>query len=525
MKGNNKDNRRAGGWVFFLFARGWVCFFLLAWAWAAWWMGDVFRIAYEHSFFAADGTLMHWLIQQPLGWLWLVGRALLTLCRWPLVGGLLVAVLLSAGASLLGYCLHLSCRWRWLQYLPAVGWMCWTASEGLNLYYMGEPGRILATPLLIAGVCGVAAFVVWISRRRSPGNASAAESDVRVGLVSSLLYFIFIIFTFALPVLLLHQRHPYLRPLTRMQVQLLHDDYEGMVRTAHDHADLCNRQAAGFYAIALTRTGHFEDQLFDIKMDFEDVSARGYFGKPHRCLNYHIIDCNYYAGLIRAARHHAVLSLTMDGPSLYTLKYLTKISLIEGDWSLARKYLRILSKAPFEGDFVRRYQPMVQHKDLVQADREMAAVIAAMPPVHVLENMYQTPTYLGYYTSQPYAPTKQAQAWGAMACLYAKRMNDFLRFSQQYAGTMPPRCIAEGLVTQLSKHPELLKYFPQLQMEVDRYRLFLQDAEPYMHDPEAGSDALFQKYKGYYPYYYFFGNLPSKERQEEPMQEFNAGIN
>ena len=90
---------------------------------------------------------------------------------------------------------------------------------------------------------------------------------------------------------------------------------------------------------------------------------------------------------------------------------------------------------------------------------------------------------------------------------------------------MPPRSIAEGLVTQLSKHPELIKHFPQLQMEVDRYRIFLQDAGPYMHDLEAGSDALFEKYQGYYPYYYFFGNLPSKERQEEQMQEYNAGIN
>ena len=31
--------------------------FVLAWAWSAWWMGDVWRIARERSFLAADPTL------------------------------------------------------------------------------------------------------------------------------------------------------------------------------------------------------------------------------------------------------------------------------------------------------------------------------------------------------------------------------------------------------------------------------------------------------------------------------------
>ena len=88
-------------------------FFLLVWLWAAWWMGDVFRIAYERSFFAPDSTLMHWLWQQSYGSLWILGRALLTLYHWPWVGGLLVAVLLTVGSWLVGYCLRLPRRWRW----------------------------------------------------------------------------------------------------------------------------------------------------------------------------------------------------------------------------------------------------------------------------------------------------------------------------------------------------------------------------------------------------------------------------
>ena len=91
-------------------------FFLLSWLWSSWWMGDVLRIAYERSFFAADATLMHWLWQQSFGSLWILGRALLTLYRWPLLGGLLVALLLTAGSWLVGYSLRLPPRWQGMMF-------------------------------------------------------------------------------------------------------------------------------------------------------------------------------------------------------------------------------------------------------------------------------------------------------------------------------------------------------------------------------------------------------------------------
>ena len=41
----------------------WVLFFALSWLWASWWMGDLYRMAYENSFLVADPTLMHFLWQ------------------------------------------------------------------------------------------------------------------------------------------------------------------------------------------------------------------------------------------------------------------------------------------------------------------------------------------------------------------------------------------------------------------------------------------------------------------------------
>ena len=105
-------------------------------------------------------------------------------------------------------------------------------------------------------------------------------------------------------------------------------------------------------------------------------------------------------------------------------------------------------------------------------------------------------------------------------------MPDFLKRCQQYVGQTPPRAIAEGLALQAYKNPDILKVFPQLEMQVEQLSYFLQVAQPYMNDRERGSRELFNQFKGYYPYYYFFGNMRSTRKPGEGEVEHNkAGVN
>lgn len=502
---------------------GLLLFFILAWIWASWWMGDVMRIAYERSFFAQDAMLMHWLAQKSFGWLWIIGRALLTLYHWPVVGGLLVAVLLTLGSWLTGYCLHLPSKLRWLQFLPAAVWMFWTADVGLNLYYMREPGRILGLPFLVVVILGAWAIARKVLSRRS---FSSEVLENKLSWICIAGTTIVIPLCFVLPMLHLQRIHRYMRPLTRMQVQLLHNDYEGMSRTAHEHPDLCNRHVAGYYAIALARTGKLAEQLFDIRLEFDTIRAYGYNDAPSQCLNYHIVDCDYHAGLYRAARHYVMEAMTVDGPSLYALKYLAKMALLDGDNVLARKYFGIISKAPFEAAFLRKYKPMAAHLELVQADPELAAVLEAAPPYHSFEQFFLKPGFLGYYTSLKDFKTKEALEWSIMACLYSKRMPDFLQRCSQLVDSTLPKSIAEGLALQASKQPELLQMFPQLELIVNRLDFFFNDASPYTQDKERGAEELFERYKGFYPYYYYFGNLNSTRKpSDEDLDHNNAGVN
>ncbi|MCR5180224.1 MAG: DUF6057 family protein [Bacteroidaceae bacterium] len=515
-----------------------ILFFLLAWLWASWWMGDVLRIAYERSFFAPDATLMHWLWQQSFGTLWILGRALLTLYRWPLLGGLLVALLLTTGSWLVGYCLRLPVRWRWAQYLPAGAWMLWTAWSGLDLYYQHEPGRILGIPLLVALVCAIDAFIIWTFKHKkralTPAPAgtstkgdkpSKEKSPLLNKLWKGAALPLFFLILFAAPIFLLQQRHPYLRPLTHMQVQLLQGDYEGMSATAHKHAALSYRPLAAYYAIALTRTGHLADQLFDIRFEFDSLHVHEYDGRPDDANNYFLVDCDYHAGLIRPALHRAMEELTMDGPSLFTLKHLTKMALIEHEWTLARKYLHILHQAPFESQFISKYEAMLDRPELVAADVEFESVLRTAPVADAFEGQFEKPCFLGYHAVANSGRTMDALTMGIMVNLYSKRMPDFLARCEVLVGSTPPRYIAEGLVTQTHKNPVILEAFPQLKMEVQRFRGFLQVAQPYMQQREQGGDALFEDYIGYFPYYYFFGNLRATRKTNEVQNHSSAGVN
>lgn len=492
-------------------------------------MGDIFRIAYERSFFCTDSTLMRWLWQQSYGSLWLLGRALLTLYRWPLLGGLLVAVLLTAGSWLVGYCLRLPLRWRWAEFLPAGVWMSWAAWSGLDLYFQHEPGRLLGIPFLALFVCAVDAFIIWTFKARKPYKAPVKHtvpSDKKGAIKPFLIYGAVILCCFALPMCITHFRHPYARPVTRMEVQLIHQDWEGMSATAHENAQLSYRPLAAYYAISLIHTGHITDALFDIRLDYDTLYIHRRSGDGDTGTDYYLIDCDYHSGLFRPARHKAIEHMTMDGPTLYSLKYLTRLELIDHNWPQARKYLRILERVPFEGEFVSKYSAMVDHPELVEADAEIAVVRMTEPVVDAFESQFQDPVFLGYNADLTAGRSKEALILSLMANLYSKRMPAFLLRVQPLIGTIPPRTIAEGLVTQSPKNEAILQAFPTLKMEAQRYMSFIRSMQPYMKDRAGAGKQLFDQYKGYYPYYYFFGNLKATRKSTDKEHgNSKAGVN
>ena len=92
-------------------------------------------------------------------------------------------------------------------------------------------------------------------------------------------------------------------------------------------------------------------------------------------------------------------------------------------------------------------------------------------------------------------------------CMYSKSMHAFMMRTQPLAGTLPPENISDALCLMSSKDPNVMKQFPQLNFRLQKLSSSINEMKPYMKDRAKYAKELFPRYKGYYPYYYFFGNL------------------
>ena len=143
--------------------------FIVTYLWAAWYFGDVLRMVRERSFWVASTEQMEFLLSQEFGGLWYVGRLLITLFRYPWIGALLPATMITWCTWCIGYGLRLTARWRWFQYLPAGIYFAWLAYEGVNIFFENESGMILGIPF-----CATLILTIWaimiasFSRKKSP---------------------------------------------------------------------------------------------------------------------------------------------------------------------------------------------------------------------------------------------------------------------------------------------------------------------------------------------------------------------
>jgi len=504
-----------------------VVFFVLVWLWAWLWYGDVLTQAREYSFWSPNAVLMRFMEGRPWGALWWVGRALLMLYRWPVVGAALTALMVSICAWLTGYCLRLRGWWRLLQYLPSAAFLGYVAYIGFDLYYESETGMFMGVPLMATIVLLIVALIIRsFSRHHTFPSLIRAPKDETVRQNRAQLLLVVLIMGATMGIT--QWMRPYVRVVTTMQRQMMEEDWRGMVQTARANADLSYRQISAYYAIALVHTGELGTHLFDMRLDYDEPYLHGFQGETTNAANYYIPDCDFYAGLAEPAIHHAIERMTMDGPTLRSLRLLVKAALLRNEWEVAAKYLRILEHVPFEGKFIARYKPMLHQPERVNADPELAA-IRLLEPIHDnFENLLTQPTFLGYNAALSEGRSIQALQNSLIVHLYSKSMPQFMLRCQALQGQTPPQSIAEALLLMSGKYPQVLQAFPTLEYNKSRLMTFMQEVKPYMGSHETRAEhavELYPKWKGYYPYYYFFGNLKATKRKTTNEGTSNQGVN
>ena len=308
-------------------------FFVVVLIWASWYYGSVFHLSREYSFWVSDTRQLDFILTCSFGSLRYVGRALLMTYKYPLLGGLLMAAMLTLGTWLVGYCWRLNAKWRIIQYLPALAYMGTITYKGLNIFFEAETGFIMGIPfltLLVLVIWGV--IIKSFSRKPVPAFIGIPKDETprQNGLQIALI----ILGMAAIMGFDMWQR-PYVRVICRLIDMEYNQDWDGIQKLARANAKMSNRPMACAYAIALVQTEQIGERMYDIRLDYDSLHVNGLDGQHNNASALYLPEGNYYGGFIESAMHSAMEQMVMTGPTVRLMKMMIKCALVRGEWKLA----------------------------------------------------------------------------------------------------------------------------------------------------------------------------------------------
>jgi len=302
-------------------------------------------------------------------------------------------------------------------------------------------------------------------------------------------------------------------------------DWVGIQKLARANSKMSNRPMACSYAIALVQTGQIAERLYDIRLDYDSLHIHGMDWRHNNASCLYVPEGNYYGGFLESSQHACMEQMVMTGPTIRLLKLLTKCALMREEWELADKYLAVLRRVPFEKAFCEKYGAMVRRTDLVNTDKEMALIRLTEPIHDSFENQYQQPLFMGYNLMLVEGRSREALINSLCVCLYTKLMPQFVERLEPLIGTTPPSIIMDGIMLAENKNPGISQHFSGLNFRQPQLQNFLENTRQYMKDRPGHAYELFPRYKGYYPYYYFFGNLKATKKGYTSLSSSSSGVN
>ena len=500
----------------------WLITFALLWFMAACYYGDVFYLTSQYSYFAFDRTLMRFLLQEPWGWLMATGRLLLTTFHYPALGGALLALMLTLSGRLAAYVLALPPRWRWAGQLVAYAPMAYFMYLGYNLFYQAEPSLVFTLPLVMLVVLALAALVVrLVSHRHLACSWRGSADDTPGGRALSL--GVTLLLTLGLLGYAQAPTQQNTRLACTMQRLLEQRNWEGMRRCGLE-ARRPDRAVAAYYALALMQLDRLPDDLFTIHYDYPPVRIHNRAGEDLAGADFYLADVNLYSGLINPAYQEAMTGFVGDGPSVITIKMMAVCAALNQEKPLARRYFRLLRLTPFEGAFVERYGPLVDHPDRLSQYPELQQAYNLRPAYDRFEQSFRQPLFLGYYTRINMARDLKALRLSWAAALYTKSLPDLADRVAVARGQALPQPVEDALALYALQNPSMESVYPISPYTRMRLEEFLtRVARLGTDDRRKTGEQLRDEYANYYPYYFFFENMPEDAAAAAPQTK--GGVN
>jgi hypothetical protein len=148
---------------------------------------------------------------------------------------------------------------------------------------------------------------------------------------------------------------------------------------------------------------------------------------------------------------------------------------------------------------------------MVKKDPNLAKVAELIPLEDSFEQWYRTPLFIGYNVMLSSGRSIRALYNSLAACLYNKDLDAFYRRTLPLRGGILPKSFEEAVVLYGLKDADRIKNFQISPMTLQTTRSFLSDALNYKgQDRKNVYYKLCSQYLGYYPFYYYFENIPDE---------------
>lgn len=503
-----------------------VVLFVAIWAFLYFFYGDMMEVAEQRGFFSTNGLAMQFYSSQPLGWLYVAGRFLLLSCKMPLLGTLLISLMLTGAAWLLDQALGLKGWWHALPLTLPFVYVFYVFYKGLNLVYLAELSWIMSIPLIVLVACAVLAVIMsCVGKRKiaAPWKMLPVKSGAQnLGLLG------WVVTLFVASVIISETYAKNDRVTAAMTVSMYNEDWDKMLDQAN-RAPHPTRTITGLRALALNQTGRLASELFNFRYQYPNAHLKRDAGQIDGGIDFIVIDCNFSAGLTRAAYHEAVEQSVLEGPSIYRLKRMAQCAIINKENNLARKYLEILKTVPFEKTFVEKYEPMLDDYNLVTQDPWFASALELEPVHDSFEQNYREPLFLGYNIALVEAKSLRGLYNSLFAALYSKDMRAFgERIPTMLENkVMLPQVCEEAFVVENIKNLSAIKQFNISPYVLQTMKNFLGEcfaADTKSLTPKEKAKR-FPQYMGTYEYYYYFQNIPDENYSLSEDDSKKGGVN
>lgn len=495
--------------------------FLLLAVFCCWTYGDVFHHIGLENFVCSDAEAMTFVRRLSYGNLFWAARYVLLVFRSQWLGGILMAVLLTLSAWLFDRLLTARrVQLCGLGFLPVVALLAWMVYRGYNLFLRAELSTFVIQTLALfalALIVGIAGAIVF---RRKP-VAQPARRIIPVGAILALVAYGALTWQALVP-------GENVRISCKMQNLMDRQEWDAMA----DAARSCtrpSRSVAAHYVIALVQQNQLLQHVFDIPYNYPKIELDN-VGGDDEGINY-IADCNLYAGIPNAAYHTSMENHVMVGPRLRCYKRMALCAILSDEPKLAERYLNIISKVPFETEFVERYTPFVGHPELLPQDPMFANILQLYPRENRFEQNYRQPVFLGYNVGL-LSGSDATLITSVATCMYSKDLNNLLlrtSFLQQKQSL--PLTVQQSIAVASLNREGLLDQYPAVKanaMLMPELQRFVSDAKPFLDRQKTVStdeekndirtemaEALRENWLGSYYYYYYCGNIDQTAKKVE----------